>query len=205
MVVLLIAFLLNRHRGQAEDWILFSIGPASGESVSIQPTRMWSTGVTLKVAVATAYEVPAVRVLGPEWLGQTRYAINAIAGADASASFRSMLRDELNDRFRLKTHADVRPFDVFVLTATDTPPLEVSMGKNRNTGIHEKDATLQDASMGGLASALEAILGRPVIDETGIAGSYDFEFGWSKDRVAAITAGSSTGCYLHRASGISKR
>jgi uncharacterized protein (TIGR03435 family) len=42
--------------------------------------------------------------------------------------------------------------------------------------------------VGGLASALEAILGRPVIDETGIAGSYDFEFGWSKDRVAAITA-----------------
>jgi uncharacterized protein (TIGR03435 family) len=132
--------------------------------------------------------VPAVRVIGPEWLGQTRYAINAIAGADASASFRFMLRDELNDRFRLKTHTEVRPFDVFVLSATDTPRLEVSKGKNRNTGIHEKDATLQDASMGGLTSALEAILGRPVIDETGIAGSYDFEFEWGKDRVAAVTA-----------------
>ena len=42
--------------------------------------------------------------------------------------------------------------------------------------------------MQGLVSALQSILGKPVIDETGITGTYDLELDWGEDRVASVTA-----------------
>jgi uncharacterized protein (TIGR03435 family) len=41
--------------------------------------------------------------------------------------------------------------------------------------------------MRNLADARQNILGRPVIDDTGIGGLYDLEFGWTEDRVASVT------------------
>jgi uncharacterized protein (TIGR03435 family) len=38
-----------------------------------------------------------------------------------------------------------------------------------------------------LAGTLQDILQTPVIDETGIDGTFNFDFEWSDDRVAAIT------------------
>jgi uncharacterized protein (TIGR03435 family) len=181
------AVALRMERPASADWTEFSIGPASGESASIQSGAMRADGITLKVALATAYDMPAVRVIGPPWLNETRYSIHAVAGLDAPDSFRSLLQQELQNRLRLETHVEVRPFDVFVLTATEALRLEPSHGKNTNTWIHQRDARLQDASMDRLASALQAVLGRPVIDETGITGSYDLEFGWGEDRVASVT------------------
>ncbi len=42
--------------------------------------------------------------------------------------------------------------------------------------------------MDRLASALQSILGKPVINETDISGAYRFTFVWGEDRVAALAA-----------------
>jgi uncharacterized protein (TIGR03435 family) len=188
MLVLLVALTLRMHRQASADWTEFSIGPASGTSVSIGSSTMRASGITLEAAVATAYGVPAVRVIAPPWLAHTRYSIKAVVDVDAPDSFRSLLRHELQNRLRLETHVDVRPFEVFVLGATDAPRLERARGGGPSTWIHEWDAQLQNASMEGLASALQGILGKPVIDETGITGTYDLEFGWTADRASSVTA-----------------
>jgi uncharacterized protein (TIGR03435 family) len=188
MLAMLGALVLSMHSQASTDWLEFSIGPASGKSASIGPGRIRSDGITLKGALATAYDMPAVRVIGPAWLAETRYSINAVVDVDESESFRPLLRKELKNRLRLETHVDVRPFAVFVLTATDAPRLERAHGKSVSVWIHERDVRLQHASMERLASALQSILGKPVIDETGITGSYNLEFGWGDDRVASVTA-----------------
>ena len=149
----------------------FSIGPASGRSASISTNLIRSNGITLKGALATAYDVPAVRLIGPQWLADTRYSINAVVGIDESDAFRTILQQELQNRLRLETHFEVRPFDVFVLTATAAPRLERAVGSNLRVWINDRNVEIQDASMGNLASALQNILGKPVIDETGMAGS----------------------------------
>jgi uncharacterized protein (TIGR03435 family) len=186
-VVVLTAVVLRMDRPASAAWTEFSMGPASGRSASIGTNTIRSDGMTLKMAVATAYDVPAVRVIAPAWLARTRYSINAVVGTEASATFRSLLQQELNNRLHLETHFEVRPFDVFVLTATDAPRLGRASGNNVRIWVRDKDAQLQDASMAGLGSALEGILGKPVIDETGITGSYNFEFGWGEDRVESVT------------------
>ena len=187
VAVVLTGVVLNTHRQTSAPWIEFSIGPASGQSSSINATAMRSNGISLKVALAVAHDIPAVRIIGPSWLTDTRYSITAVVGLEAADSFRSMLQEELNHRLRLETHVEFRPFDVFVLTATDAPRLERSSGQDPRTRIDEREAQLQDASMERLASALQSILGKPVIDETGITGSYNLEFGWGDDRAASVT------------------
>jgi uncharacterized protein (TIGR03435 family) len=149
---------------------------------------MRANGVTLKNLVAIAHDMPPVRVIAPAWLADTRYSINAIAGLDASDSFRSFLHQELQQRMQLKTHVEVRPFDVFVLTAGDAPRLERSAGGKLSMSFGERNVQLLDASMANLASALQTILGKPVIDETGITGVYTMRFGWEDDRLASVTA-----------------
>jgi uncharacterized protein (TIGR03435 family) len=189
-VVAVLATLVAVHMqpNASKDWMQFSIGPASGDSASINATTVRSTGITLKGALATAYGIPAVRIVGPPWLNDTRYSLNAVVGIDESDAFRPLLQQELNRRLGLETHVEVRPFEVFVLTATDTSRLERAPDSGPSTWISKHDVRMRNGSMGGLASALQGILGRPVIDETGIAGSYNIEFGWGEDRVASVTA-----------------
>ena len=189
IAVLLVALTLRMHPRASAGWSEFSIGPASGQSASIDSNMMVrSDGLTLKAAVALAYDVPAVRVIGPPRLTATRYSFNAVADDRASESFRSLLKQELKKRLRLQTHVEVRPFDVFVLTAAGAPRLPRADGMRQRVWVQERSAQLEDASLQGLADALQGILGRPVIDETGIAGLYDLELAWDEDRIASVTA-----------------
>lgn len=178
-----------RERRQASgEWTRFSIGPASGESTSINTATLRADGVTLKVAVATAYGVPPVRVIGPPWLSETRYSINAEMGTAKTQAFRPLLQEELNKRLGLETHVEIRPFEVFVLTAAETPHLDRASGDGPSTWISGQDVRMQGVSPEGVASALQSILGRPVIDETGLTGSYDLQFGWGEERLSSVTA-----------------
>ena len=189
ILLLLCGLVLRAHKPAASSqWKEFSIGPASGKSVSINPGLVRSEGITLKVALAVAYQIPAVRVIGPPWLAETRYAIHAVVAPEAPDVFRPLFQQELKKRLRLETHLEVRPFDVFVLTATGSPRLDRAKGEEPGAWIHESDAELRGASMERLAAALQSILGKPVIDETGITGSYNLEFGWGEDRVTSVTS-----------------
>jgi uncharacterized protein (TIGR03435 family) len=185
--VVLTGVTLELARKASSAWTQFSIGPASGKSVHIGPGMIRSDGMTLKGAVAFAYDVPAVRVIGPSWLADTRYAVNAFAGPAATASFRSLFQQELKDRLRLETHVEMRPFDVFVLRADGAPRLEPGRGSGLGVSFSQRYVQIQDASMDGFAEALQTILGAPVVNETGIAGSFDAEFGWGDDPVTTVT------------------
>ena len=188
LVMALAALALRSHPRAAGQWVEFSIGPASGESATINRGLIRANGITLKMALGTAYEVPMVRVIGPSWISSTRYSMTAIVAKDATATFRPLLRRELENRFRLQTHIEPRPFDIFVLTATAAPRLEPSRHSEASTWIEYETARMSSASMDRLAGALEHILGTPVLDETGLTGLYDVRLDWSDDRVGSLTA-----------------
>lgn len=187
LAVLSTTVILRMHTPASDGWGEFSIGPASGQSASIDSRAMVrSDGLTLKGALALAYDMPSVRVIGPARLTATRYSFNAVVGDRTSESFRSLLRQELENRLRLETHVEVRPFDVFVLTAADASRLRRADGIRQSVWIQERSARLEDVSMEGVANALQNILGKPVIDETGIGGLYDLEFGWDQNRAVSV-------------------
>ena len=188
MVVVMVGLVLLTQRDASRQWMEFAIGPASGRSASISTNTMRADGMTLKVMLATAYDVPSVRVIGPSWLAETRYSLKAVVGVDETESFRSLLQQELKNRLRLETHFEVRPFDVFVLSATDPSRLERSRGHKPAIWIQDRAVQVKEANMEELAGALQSILGKPVIDATGVTGSYNLEFGWDEDRATSVTA-----------------
>jgi uncharacterized protein (TIGR03435 family) len=182
----LIAIVERASRPSREPWIHFSIAPASGQSASISSNTLRSNGISLKQAIATAFDIPSVRIVGPAWLGDTRYAINATVDVEEASAFRQALRVELEQRLHLATHVEQRPFDVFVLAATDAPRLERgAIGPGIHIGIGSMQ--VRGATLEAVAGALQGVVGRPVIDRTGIAGTYNLQFDWGEDRVATAT------------------
>ena len=185
---LAVVLVVVTHHNVDAAWLRFAIGPPAGDSVWISPNRMSGNGVTLKGAVAWAYDIPAVRVVAPAWMAETRYSIDATVGIEKADAFRAMMKRELDALLRLETHVEVRPFEVFVLSAGSAPRLEATRGGGPSTSISKIEATMQGVSMADLASAVQSIIGKPVIDETGIAGAYDVTLPWGQDRVASVTA-----------------
>ena len=51
-----------------------------------------------------------------------------------------------------------------------------------------RTARLRDASSERIAEAVQLIVGTPVIDETGLRGSYDLTLDWDDDPVRSLTA-----------------
>ena len=186
--VLATAAMLHLPRRASAGWTEFSLGPASGKSSWIGTNGLRSDGMTLKTAIATAYDFPTVRVIGPPWLEQTRYSINASVPPDAQESFRTLLQQELTTRLRLRTHTEVRAFDIFVLTAADASRLQRAAGDRPNLWVHSSGMDAQEASIEHIARTLQGVLSAPVIDETGLSGTFELDIEWTEDRVASITA-----------------
>ena len=186
--VALVAVALNLAPNASPGWVNFSIGASTGRGNHIGPNLVRADGITLSSAVAIAYGVPPIRVVAPAWMSQTRYSINAVS-AETSEAFRSLLQQELVGRLQLTTHREMRPFQVFVLNSTGAPKMTRVKGTNVRIWVHDSGMDLQDAAMKDFAGVLQGVLGKPVIDETGIAGNYEFEVEWTNDdRVGSLTA-----------------
>jgi uncharacterized protein (TIGR03435 family) len=185
LLVAAAALVVHTYPPSSGKWVEFSIGPATGQSASIGLDQIHSDGITVRGAIATAYDIPAVRIVGPPWLSWTRYAITAVA--PDKAAFRPLLRQELDRRFHLESHLEPRSVDLFVLTAGKGVRLLEASRPGPATWIEGGTARLRDASGERIAAALQAIIGKPVIDETGLRGSYDLSLDWGGDPVASIT------------------
>src|SRR5262245_64069821 len=119
----------RRHGPASPTWTNFSLGPATGDSVHSNPTTLRGDGSTLKGMIAQAYGFPAVRVIGPPWLSETRYTIDATVGADDEQDFRALLREELDRHLHLQSHVEVRPFDALLLRAAGPLRLTPAAGQ----------------------------------------------------------------------------
>ena len=104
-----------------------------------------------------------------------------------------MLRTLLADRFRLTVHEETKEGPVFALVlGGEGPKLTGAKDKNAfpvvaygRTGIPERPDFLQgiNASMERFAVRLAAFLDRPVLDQTGLKGTFDFRFEYMRSLV----------------------
>lgn len=146
---------------------------------------------------------------GPEWVRSDRYNIEAKMSADDTAAFQKlssdamkehrqqMLRSLLEDRFHLHTHFITKEIPVYELVVAKSGPKMKDAATDTNDQLRKgkdgkpiagvmwfvKDSsTAQGYSMGPLAGFLSQPfigLGRPVVDKTGLTGSYNFTLSWS--------------------------
>jgi bla regulator protein blaR1 len=158
----------------------------------------------------TNFSLPPPILGGPPWIDSERYTINAKATGPENRAMMNgpMLQTLLEDRFKLKIHRQIRQVPVFALTLTksgarlkpfqegtctpvdyelDLPPPAPGQPPFCQSRIRAKATNVRTVHVPGatvttLSGLLSVILGRPVIDRTGIKGRFDFDMEFAIDQ-----------------------
>jgi uncharacterized protein (TIGR03435 family) len=177
---------------RAPQWIAFaqerpefavaSIKPEAGRppvAGKINPDGIAFTGVTLVGCIKAAYGLYDYQIVGGEPYRQDEYDISAKAdGNESKDRLMLMLRALLADRFKLAVHTETKELPVFTLgIAKGGSRLKASTTDDPG-GLRAADGGLKFTKytmpeLGEFLSRLGS-LGRPVLDRTGLQGTFDF-------------------------------
>ncbi len=145
---------------------------------------------TVNAMISFAYGIHVKQIVGgPAWFSTDHYLVDGVADAAGEPNlnqFRSMIRKLLADRFDLKVHTDKRNLSVYALTVENGgPKLTKSLG-NPNGPPDDTFSTSAwmretNTTMGEFAKAMQYVVDRPVVDQTGLAGRWDFLLKWTPD------------------------
>jgi uncharacterized protein (TIGR03435 family) len=200
----------------------FSFGQATFEVASIKPAaplefgrtivhrsvtktkgvegRLNYEGISLMDLIGDAYRVPHRQISGPAWLTSQRFDILAVMPAPLSNDqIPEMLGALLQERFKLKTHREIKEELVYRLVPASSGPKLPEAEKETGTGISGRSTKTAEqvsaqTTLARFAEYLSERLDRPVVDQTGLAGIYSIHVEWMPDNAAATgvdTAGPS--------------
>jgi uncharacterized protein (TIGR03435 family) len=103
---------------------------------------------------------------------------------------REVIKPAIQAAFRIKVAPELRETDVFVLalsTAAGAPRPEAGVPEGRPSFSSYGMGSLTGAGeMSGAARTLSHILDRPVVDETGLAGTYKLNLAWTPGNQAEL-------------------
>ncbi len=148
--------------------------------------RFAARGYTLKLLIQQAYEMKGFQILGgPGWLDTDRYDVQARGRANASRhEVNQMLQKLLADRFALKVRPVQKEMQGFALElAGDAAKLQPSQATEETPNSrHDAKGYLVGTgySMRSFATIVGAYVAKPVVDNTGMKGLYDFRIRWTE-------------------------
>ena len=167
---------------------------------------MKARNVTAIQVLTFAYGVQDYQFIGaPGWAQSERFEISftpdqseIVPGRETARAAmdgwltrqRQRMQAVLRDRFSLALRAETKELPIYVLTVAKNghkltapahPERSQTMNINRRQQIVGTTATMK-----ALAESLSMLLGRPVRDETGLDGTYDFKMDWAPDSVMQL-------------------
>lgn len=172
---------------------------ASGRWIRMQTAHQFvAHNHDLKTLIAAAYDVsPQAISGGPTWMETEHYELIAKAPGESRPTWNqqmAMLRALLADRFKLAIHRQDKQMPIYALTiakggaklkestlapdaSPEGPPPLIFVVSPPNLRLPARYATMDD-----LASVFQrAALERPVVNETGLTGHYDFDLEFTID------------------------
>jgi uncharacterized protein (TIGR03435 family) len=179
-----------------------------GPRILFRPDGIIATRVTLRDLVKQAYGVKDGELSGgPNWVNSETYDLEAkVDSADAAGLSKLngyqrqlMFLSLLADRFELKVHTETKELPVYVLVVAKGGPRlqEAKPDETYPNGI--KDLNGQPVGhagpmewsrghligrgipIGSILAPLSQLLGRSVLDKTGLTGKYDINLQWTPD------------------------
>jgi uncharacterized protein (TIGR03435 family) len=185
--------------GQTAQFDVVSVKPSEPDSQvsnSLYTDRSGGLHVEnypLRGIILFAYDLRDFALIGaPSWIDAARFDIIAKtdAGPTGDDQFRERVRSLLASRFGLVAHHETRQLTSYEptvakggskLTVVTTPGEQLGFrggaGHNRGFAI----------TMPMFAKELERLMGRPVLDKTGLEGKYDYVLEWTADSDATGT------------------
>ncbi len=169
----------------------------------------------ISILISSAYNLAVgseSRILGgPEWLRQDidQFEIQAKIEDSEYAAMQKMTPEQqhqrvalmdqslLADRFKLKVHFETRELPVYALEVAKGGP-KLTAAKNQEPTRISTLGNAQANELTAIGVTLEQFVqsplltgaagGRPVVDQTGLKGSFDFTLKWTPDQSADSTA-----------------
>jgi uncharacterized protein (TIGR03435 family) len=171
--------------------------------------RITYKNVTLRDCLTVAFDVKDYQISGPAWMATDRFDIVATmggsnsVGADPADDLPVMLQNLLMDRFQMAIHRETRELSVYSMVVgkngakvgQSPTPDSANQGKSSmrisGGGVLFRNVTMQDL-VDYMSHMPLAEIDRPVIDDTGLKGRYDFDvnlFGTREEMMAAVSKG----------------
>jgi uncharacterized protein (TIGR03435 family) len=166
------------------------VGPDYNNQLTYSPNGITARNVTLKRLVAEAYHLQLNQVLGPGWLSQNEFDVDARTAEVATREKMAlMLQSLLAERFHLATHSETREMRVCDLVIGKSGPKIHSMKDGETAGVqagfHFHGDLRQFADLLAVQLSIPAPDNpnepvraspsqTPVLDKTGLAGIFDF-------------------------------
>jgi uncharacterized protein (TIGR03435 family) len=188
------------------DWEVVTVRPtdpsADSASIGMNGREFVMKNRTVETLLLVGYGAHKKQIVNaPDWIHTERWDIKGVLDVPGQPSLRQMqtlTRKLLAERFGLVTHTEKRQIDVYALTLSKsgekmTPSAGDPNGvpdesDNDNGGVTTMRTT--NISMDEFALIMKFVTDRPVVDQTGLAGRYDFRLRWTFDETRAPSDGS---------------
>ena len=162
-----------------------------GMGFTLRGGHMLTINTTLQDILEFAYGVQEKQLVGlPDWATKDKFDIDGkpdIEGLPSIKQSGNMLQHLLADRFGMKVHEDKKDMSAYVLSAAKggvkikpsgaKPDATPGLGF-RGLGV----LVVNDATLTEFADLMaQAVLDRPVVDQTGLEGRFSFVLKWTPD------------------------
>jgi uncharacterized protein (TIGR03435 family) len=176
--------------------------------MSADPSIVRYRNLNLRDAIRGAYKVRDYQVVGPDWMSTARFEVDAKLPAGASTDqIPEMFQSLLEERFKLTWRRETKEMQVYaLLPGKDGPKLKEAQklkedqpmamgtdGKPRPLMYYGGSSasvtlTAPSANFFALVGLIGRFISRPVVDETGIEGQYDFSLTFAPEETALLGA-----------------
>ncbi|HEV3330250.1 MAG TPA: TIGR03435 family protein [Bryobacteraceae bacterium] len=154
--------------------------------------------------ISTAFGVDRDKVLGgPNWLELDRFDLIAkVPSTTTPEDLKLMLQALLADRFKLVVHTDSKPLPAFVLSLGKGKPKLKEANGDGNMGCQNQPQTpepgkipnavvaCRNMPMAAFVLNLRGMAGNyltgPVVDQTGLKGTWDFDLTWTARALLSV-------------------
>ena len=155
------------------------------------PREVVTVNTSLNNLIAFAYGIHARQISGaPAWFESDHYDITAKPEADGLPNrkqLEGMLQSLLADRFKLTFHREKKELSVYAVTVAKAGSklAKTSADANALPGLGFRglgDLVARNSNMSDFTTLLQStVLDRPVVDQTGLSGRFDFTLKWTPD------------------------
>lgn len=177
-----------------------------GKIFTVRGRDVVTINTTLNDLITMAYSLHVRQLTGgPAWLDSDKYDVTGrpdVPGQPSVAQIRIMLQKLVADRFQLKFHRESKTLSVYAIGVAKTG-VKISKSQadpNSLPGLFfggggpggGMSFNVRNATMAEVASTLQGtILDKPVVDQTGLDGKYDFTVKFTPDagQMAGFRAG----------------
>ena len=174
-------------------------------------SRFEATNLPIKALLQIAYGFDAPVIGAPDWVANTFYTIQARSDEAADARLarltnnevrlekRNAIRVLLAERFGLKTHLETRNSAIYNLVVAkggvkmqavpppppppdgEAPPPPPPADVQAHGSQHGLEFDGSNASMRAISGALSSMVEAPVVDQTGLTGTYNYTLQFGRD------------------------